>query len=93
MPLIFSRPFFELFALLVFLANTRGAALRYSKRDQKKKIRNEKHGFVTSFSVVSLYVFLLLISFGVTLTKNTNIAKTFQKSGVTEKVSCATHVI
>ena len=28
--------------------------------------RSEKHGLVTSGSAVSLYVFLLLISFGVT---------------------------
>ena len=51
--LFFSRHFLNVFAVLVFLANIRGAVQRYSKRDQK-----EKHGFVTSFSAVSLYVFL-----------------------------------
>ena len=66
--LFFPATFLNVFAELVFLANIRGAVVRYLLQKRSEvKTRNEKHGFVTSFSAVSLYMFLLLISFGVTL--------------------------
>ena len=50
-----SATFLNVFALLVFLANTRGALLRYSKRDPEVKTRN-----VSCFSILCFYFWSLL---------------------------------